>query len=198
MKKIQNILNNSEELVFNNLPNKSYNVDGKLLWESRSVAVAGVVFAWKIGDDYPHVLVSKRGVNSADFQGKMNLTCGYIDFSETATEAMIRETWEETGLNLKSILESKDVDKIEHMNQPWNVNSSPYANRQNITLRFGLCFAIDKDDDFPLLSVDNNEVVGEVEDPKWIKFDEINNYEWAFGHDKVIEEYLELIINMNH
>jgi len=180
-------------MEFKNRPNKSYNVDGKLVWESRSVAVAGVVFAWKVNEDYPYVLISERGPKSADFQGKQNLVCGYLDWDETGTEAMIRETWEEVGLNLIDILDTKE-DMINNMEQPWYVHTNVNANRQNITLRYGLCYSLNDNENLPELTTIHNEVVGEVSNPQWISFNEIDKYEWAFGHDQVIKDYLEYII----
>lgn len=185
-------------MEFNNKPNKCYDIDGKKIWASRSAAVAGVIFVWKKSDELPYVLSSKRGPKSADFRGMMNCCCGYIDWNESATEAMIRETWEEVGLNIKEILES-DVDIINNMNQPWFVASEPTQNLQNITLRFGMCFDLDDDKPLPELTTEHNEVVGEVEDPQWIPFDQIDNYEWAFGHNQVINDYMDHILyNMGH
>jgi len=181
-------------MKFNNEPNKSIMIDGKEVWFSRSMAVAGVVFAWRESDEYPMVLVSKRGPNSADFKGMMNLVCGYLDRNESLTDAIIRETWEEVGLNLQEIMES-DLEMISHMKQPWFVASEPTQNRQNVTARFGLCFVVDDEEVLPKLTTENNEVEGEVEDPQWIKFEDVDNYEWAFGHDQVIKDYLEFIIN---
>lgn len=184
-------------MKFNNVQNKSYLVDGQLIWDSRSVAVAGVTFAWKKNDEYPHVLISKRGPKSADFKGLMNVVCGYLDRNESATEAMIRETWEEVGLNLPEIIENS-LDVVNNMEQPWYTMSEPTQNRQNVTLRFGLCFMIDDDAELPELTTIYNEIEGEVEDPQWIPFDDVDKYEWAFGHDQVIKEYLELILNSHN
>jgi len=183
-----------DELKFNNIMNKCYQIEGKDFWDSRSSAVSGVIFAWRKSDLYPHVLVSKRGPHSADFKGAMNVTCGYIDWNESATDAMIRETWEEVGLNLYNILETKK-DVINNLNQPWYVASNPSQNRQNITMRFGLCFTLEDNEDFPKLSVEHNEVIGEVEEPQWIPFQDIDKYVWAFEHDIVINNYLVYILN---
>lgn len=181
-------------MEFKNEPNKCYDIDGQKIWVSRSMAVAGVVFAWRESDEYPHVLISKRGEKSADFKGLMNLVCGYLDYNESATDAIIRETWEEVGLNLKEIMES-DLDIINNMDQPWFVASEPTQNRQNVTMRFGLCFSVDDDEVLPKLTTEYNEVVGEVESPQWIPFKDVDNYEWAFGHDQVIKDYLEFILS---
>lgn len=182
-------------MVFKNRQNTAHKLEnGEVVWDSRSVAVAGVIFAWKTDEMYPHVLVSKRGPKAADFVGKWNVVCGYLDKDESGTEAMIREVWEEVGLNLVKIMNS-GVDMVEHMEQPWFVNHKPSENRQNVTLRFGLCFDVDSKKDFPKLTTVHNEVDGEVEDPQWIPFEEIDNYEFAFGHDEVIKDYLNVVLN---
>ena len=184
-------------MVFKNRPNIAHKtVSGEEVWDSRSVAVSGVVLAWKVNDIFPHVLVSKRGPNAADFKGKWNTVCGYLDKNESGTEAFIREAWEEVGINLVKIMKTKD-EVIEHMEQPWFVNHYPTENRENVTLRFGLCFSIQRTDELPKLTTKYNEVVGEVEDPSWIKFEDLDNYEWAFNHDKVIKSYLDLILKTN-
>jgi 8-oxo-dGTP pyrophosphatase MutT (NUDIX family) len=183
-------------MKFKNRPNKSYKVkeDGKdkLVWESRSVAVNGVILARKLGESTIFVLSSKRGPNSSDFQGKMNLIAGYLDWDETGSEALYRESWEEVGINIPKILEENWILK-NNLFQPWHVKTSPDENRQNISLRYGLFFETKKGMDLPELSLENNEVEGEVEEAKWIPVSEVSNYEWAFGHDLVIHEYLKLV-----
>ena len=182
-------------MEFKNKANTAHTLEnGEVVWDSRSVAVAGVIFAWKNSEKYPHVLASKRGPKAADFRGKWNVVCGYLDKDESATEAMIREIWEETGLNVVRIMNS-DTDMIEHMEQPWFVNHKPTENRQNVTLRFGLCFSVEDGKEFPKLTTKYNEVVGEVEDPTWLSFEEIDNYDWVFGHDEVIKKYFEIVLN---
>ena len=39
------------EIKFNNRPNPGHTIDGKIVWESRSVAVVGVVFGKYKGED---------------------------------------------------------------------------------------------------------------------------------------------------
>ena len=171
-------------MKFNNKPNDSVTVSGEQLWISRSVAVNGTIVAIK--DHTFYILCSKRGPNAADFQGKMNLIAGYLDFDETASDALKRETWEEVGLNLDEILETKVIISNK-LNKPYDIDTDPSLNRQNISLKFGLIF--NNPDKLPKLSIDNNEVEGEVEDPMWLEYDDIDNYEWAFNHDKIIKSF---------
>lgn len=181
-------------MVFKNKQNTMHKLEnGEVVWDSRSVAVAGVIFAWKENEIYPHVLISKRGPKSADFIGKWNCVCGYLDKDESGSDAIIREIWEEVGLNIVRIM-SSDRDIVEHIEQPWFVNHKPDENRQNVTLRFGICFGIEENEEFPNLTTKYNEHVGEVSDPKWVRFEDIDNYEFAFGHDKIIKEYLEIVL----
>jgi 8-oxo-dGTP pyrophosphatase MutT (NUDIX family) len=185
-------------MVFKNRPNVAHKTEsGEEVWDSRSVAVTGVIFAWKDSDDYPYVLISKRGPAAADFSGKMNCVCGYLDKGESGTEAFIREAWEEVGINLVKIMNS-DREMIEHMDQPWYVNHYPTENRENVTLRFGICFAMDDNEKLPKLTTIHNEKIGEVEDPQWISFEDIDNFEWAFGHDEVIKKYFDIILNTHN
>jgi len=160
--------------------------NSKLVWESRSVAVAATIMVQCKGERY--VLIGKRGPNAADFQGHWNLICGYLDKDETLQEATEREVWEESGLDLDLL---KDNLIIDNLSFPWRVHSHPTANRQNVTNHFA-CVA--KVDELPKLSTDNNEIEGEIEELRWLPISEIDiPYKWAFGHDKVIKKYIELI-----
>lgn len=183
-------------MKFENRPNKSYIVNlgngiRKEVWESRSVAVNSVILVLTNKSDIPYVLASKRGPNSADYQGKMNLIAGYLDWDEYAHEAVIRETWEECGLNILNLLSNTTV-LANHMKQPWFVNTSPLENRQNVSLRYGCLLKLNIST-LPKLSLDNNEVEGEIEEAMWIPVNKIDKYDWAFNHDSVIKEYLSLI-----
>lgn len=175
---------------FNNKPNPCITHEGKEIWISRSCAVAGTIMAVALDTKELYILTSKRGPKAADFIGMYNLTCGYIDWNESGPGAMARELYEETGLDLEMVIE-KYVILQSNLDQPWYVASSPNQNRQNITLRYGALFAVDSIENLPKLTTDYNEVVGEVEDPIWMPYKEINNYEWAFNHNTVINQYIE-------
>ena len=180
-------------MKFNNRQNEMVTLqDGRVIWISRSVAVVGAIFAWRVGDELPYVLTSTRGPKSADFQGMENLVCGYLDWDETGSEAIIREVWEETGLNLVEVMES-GCDMINNIDKMWDYNDRIDSNNQNITHRYGLCFAVDVDKEFPVLTTEHNEVVGEVENPRWLRIDKIDEFQWAFGHSDLIKKYMEFI-----
>jgi ADP-ribose pyrophosphatase YjhB (NUDIX family) len=175
-----------KKMKFNNKPNTPHDIDGKVIWEKRSVAVVGCTFIDKGSNTY--VLVSRRGQKSPDFQGKMNLVAGYLDWDETGTEAVYRETWEETGFNLPKYMKKFHVSKND-LNDPWKTTTSPNNNLQNVTLRYGALLIMLDTDKFPKLTTKYNEVPGETEDPIWMPITDIHKYEWAFEHDKVIESY---------
>lgn len=188
-------------MKFKNKPNTQHNIDGRVVWESRSVAVVGTIFIYQ--NLIPHVLVSRRGPNAEDFQGKMNLIAGYLDWNESGYEALVRETWEEVGFNLPKYL--KKAEKIgetailqNDLNQPWGVNTKIGENHQNISLRYGVAFQIGPDDKFPKLTTKYNEIEGECEDPMWLSLEDPNleSYEWAFNHDIVIEDYYNYLHNI--
>ena len=188
-------------MEFKNTPNCSYLVElpkgkEKTVWESRSVAINGCIIIFLPNHKTPYVLASRRGPNSADYQGMMNLIAGYLDWDETGTEALYREAWEEVGLDLKRFAfpEGEDAGWYDiatnDLLNPWQVETDPNnSNRQNVSLRYGFICRL-KEPRFPDLSLANNEVDGEVSEAWWMPVNEINKHEWAFNHDKVIKDYL--------
>lgn len=184
-------------MKFKNKPNKLIveHLTGDEYWNSRSVAVNGVIIIYLPGHASPYVLASRRGPNAADFRGRLNVIAGYLDWNETGPEAMVREAWEEVGINLTDLAYPRDEDSIWYgitdnsLQTPWAVNTDPALNHQNISLRYGIAIKL-KDSKFPDLSLDNNEVEGEVSEAWWMPVHEIDNYLWAFDHDDVIKEYL--------
>ncbi len=188
-------------MEFNNRPNERIyaHLTGEEVWKSRSVAVNGVVIIFIPNHDIPYVLASRRGPNAADFQGDMNVIAGYLDWDETGDEALVREAWEEVGINLTEFAYPEvDEDSPWHsmidnsLLIPWEVNTDPALNHQNVSLRYGLAVVL-KESKWPDLSLVNNEVEGEVSEAWWMPVNEIKNYKWAFDHDVVIKDYLARI-----
>jgi 8-oxo-dGTP pyrophosphatase MutT (NUDIX family) len=148
---------------------------GREYWISRSVAVLGIVTA----TDYngvEHILAVQRGLGTPDpeFVGAWCLPCGYLDFDETCKEAVSREVKEETGVDISS-------DKFELV----YINDDPKSDkRQNITLRFK-AELIEYANDVEL--TDKFSETNEVMDIKWIPIDWVDNYKWAFNHEKIIK-----------
>ena len=176
--------------TFKNRPNELVvTTDGRKLFHSRSVAVNLVLLAQVVEDGWnTYVAIGKRGKAMPDKSGLWNLPAGYLDFDESAPDAARREAWEEVGLDINEILKTHEIIK-EHLEQPWYVKSTPDENRQNVTLRYGLMIKVLNTDSLPVLVANNDCEPNEVDAAMWININELNNYKFAFGHDKVITDY---------
>jgi ADP-ribose pyrophosphatase YjhB (NUDIX family) len=158
--------------------------NGNEYWISRAVAVVGVVIGVKNGN-ISSFLVSQRGPGCPDFIGSWACTCGYLDWDETAEEGVVRELYEELGINVP-------ISKV----NLWKVITDPKRDsRQNVILRFVIPIEQDKLDEMVEISkkaIINSESRGgesdEVSDIKLISVTDIPNYTWAFNHDDVILE----------
>ena len=153
--------------------------EGKTYWISRHVAVTCFVLAPVNGEWC--ILANKRGLNTPDFQGYWNCPCGYLDFDETTAHAAIRETYEETGVVLNDV-------------SLWKVKDSPKENRQNIVFRYYAIVpnAVKPNSDTELRGGESNEVLAVM----WIPVKMVDQYQWAFGHDKAIQELMKEL-NLN-
>ena len=150
---------------------------GKFLgWFSRSMATAIFVFA-RNKDGVLHVLASERGKGAADFQGCWNCPCGYLDFNETTKQCAIRELEEETGIGVSEEI----VRFISYEDDP------VAANHQNVTFRFGANITDHTTEQLSSFSHKGNEK-NEVGKIAWIPVNEIDKYQWAFGHKTRIVE----------
>lgn len=154
--------------------------NGEELWISRSVVVICVVA--RITDDNKiEILVEKRGP-LVSATGRWCFPCGYLDYDEDITDAVIREVQEETGYTL----ERKDVNFID-------INSKPEGKKQNVGIRHIAFIDNDKKQisDFEL---DTNEVT----ELKWVEIGEsvgnifnidvnkLDCVKWAFNHKSLI------------
>lgn len=154
--------------------------NGEELWISRSVVVICVVA--RITDDNKiEILAEKRGP-LVSATGLWCFPCGYLDYDEDLTDAVIREVQEETGYTL----ERKDVKFID-------INSKPEGKKQNVGIRHIAFIDNDKKQisDFEL---DTNEVT----ELKWIEIGEsvgnifnidvnkLDCVKWAFNHKSLI------------
>lgn len=178
-------------MKFNNRSNTPHKIGDKVIWDNRSPAVECTILMNILSSfQQTYVLASKRGPNAADFQGYWNLICGYLDWDETGSDAIIREVWEEVGLNLREMMTSSgNVIVRNDLHSPWDVITNPWAHLQNVSLRYGIYFI---SEGFPKLSTKNNEVDGEVSELLWMPIQDINKYKWAFDHNQVIRNYLEI------
>lgn len=154
------------------------------IWQSRSCATAGFIFAKDYDTNKWYVLANQRGHGTPDYQGYWNCPCGYLDYDEDFTQAIVREVWEETGLVIWS----------KYFNQ-YYINSDPYdSNRQNVTVRQYaiLDTPVDKLQNFSMEHMEPNE----VSDIKWISIDNLDNYQWAFGHKEYIMEVFNKFVDI--
>jgi 8-oxo-dGTP pyrophosphatase MutT (NUDIX family) len=178
------------EKRFKNRENEEVHVDGRTFWISRSVAVVGIIFAVKDGD--PYVLVEKRS-EMMDASNKWAVVSGYLDWDESAYEAVLRETYEETGLYLPDIKSSLIFDNYA---EPVYVASVPSKDaKQNVTLGYVFIYDFDmKRDEFPT-EVEKFKTK-EVSEVRWVKVLDIIlgdgefsiGDNWAFNHNTRIRE----------
>ncbi|NJR68819.1 MAG: NUDIX hydrolase [Synechococcales cyanobacterium CRU_2_2] len=169
---------------FNNTPNRRLILGDEEIWISRSMTVLAVLI-FRVGEQR-YVPLGIRGKALAYEVGKWGLPGGYVDYGETVGEALIREVWEEIGLNLPEL---QGLHRwVGNLEQPYSVASAPRG-QQNITLRFGLTFFDRPGTPLPPLTPQ----VGpeEVEQAGWFPLQEALAMELAFNHQAVIKDYLD-------
>ena len=155
--------------------------DGQRYWISRSVAVVVVPLFFCEGLTY--VPLGRRSPLMSLYPGSWGLPGGFLDWGESAREAVCRETWEEVGLDL---LKYGAI----HPN-PASVCSEPDpAECETVTLRFVFRAGVDE---LPPLTPGEEvtevmwkEISQEIETPGWQEF------KMAFNHKKLIERALRL------
>ena len=158
--------------MFNNRQNTMIkDENGKAHWISRSVVVVCLVI-WK--DKF---LIVRRGKHVTQ-TGKWCLPCGYLDYNESVEECAIREIWEESGI---------DIRKYQHDLKLDYINSKPeHTRNQDIGFHFIVDIKSELEPEINLDVIDKNETT----DVKWIGFEEINDFIFAFNHDKKILKYV--------
>ena len=158
--------------MFKSTPNKIIKDDnGKIHWVSRSlVTIAFVTWRGKI-------LIVKRG-ESVTETGKWCLPCGYIDYDETIEESIGREICEETGIDVRNFI---DLNSL----KPVRIFSDPIGKKQNIHMDFIINL---KDSDEPKIDMSVIDPL-ETTDVKWISFEEVVSYKFAFKHEEKIKSY---------
>ena len=63
--------------------------------------------------------------------------CGYLDWNEMGYQAVNREIWEETGVDLSKLTNYLVTNNDE---QPFFVQTHPSENRQNVALTYCLIY----------------------------------------------------------
>lgn len=151
---------------------------GEEYWISRSIAVVVKIIANDInGNKYILAVQRGKGTPDPEFIGAWCMPCGYLDYNETIKEAARRETLEETGLQFAL----EDFTLV-------NINDEPYFDkRQNITFRFIVNSPIPVEGLNQILTNKYSEK-DEVSNIKFISISELDNYKWAFNHNKLIKE----------
>jgi len=163
--------------TFKNRKNECIIQDGKEYYISRSVAVIGCITIVVDGKGY--VLAEKRS-EIMDQPFKWCLPCGYLDWDENASSALIREVYEETGIYLHDL---NDSLIFESLGEPFKTKTEPTDEKQNITFKFGAEYELK---DFIDLS---KHKCPEVIESRWILLSDIPHYEWAFNHEELIKDW---------
>lgn len=155
---------------------------GKEYWISRAIAVVVKLIAFdKNGDSY--ILAVQRGEGTPDpeFVGSWCLPCGYLDYNETTKEAACRELKEETGITISP----QELTLVYISDEPES------DKRQNVTFRFRCTSSLSKELLEQFLT-DKFSETKEVSGIRFIHISELDNYKWAFNHNKLIKNYEEI------
>lgn len=118
--------------------------------------------------------------------GKWGLPGGYLDYDETAGEAIVREIWEELGLNIPQLQSQYSFKGA--LDQPYYVGSRPLR-LQNVSLRFPMMFFLESTTQLPPLQP--QVAVDEVAETRWYELGEAINMQLAFNHNGIMKHCLE-------
>lgn len=170
-------------MKFKSTPNRCLHLKGEEIWISRSVTVLPVLFCVSKGIQY--VPLGLRGTDLPEGVGQWCLPGGYLDYDETATQAVYREVWEELGLDIPQMVQDfRFQGNLEH---PYEVYSTPLR-RQNVTLKYALMFHLGEAE-LPALTPQVS--TGEVVEAKWVEVAKAITMPLAFNHHEVIKDCLE-------
>lgn len=175
---------------FNNRHNEQTKTeDGREIWLSRACAVVAQIALFNTEDLQWYILLGKRGEGTPDFQGYWGLPCGYLDWDESLTQAMLREVWEECGLYLPSLAKQDQfvwsnnnciLQEENPQETPWAIGDVPRNEKQNISMHYAVLFSW-RGSPFPSLS-DAYAEDGEVAGIEWVKIEDAIDMELAFNH----------------
>lgn len=169
--------------TFNNIPNKSYNINGKEIWHSRSPAVVAVIMAIDKNINNKYILIEKRSDIMPMEPGKWALPGGCIDWNENGWNALRREVYEETSFLIDTY---KDYMIYNNNKEPFFVETEPSKSSQMIILNYALYFFFNKEYFPNYVENYSNEEVTKV---KWAKLDEVlsKKYNMAFEHEEIVK-----------
>lgn len=168
---------------FTSTPNRCVIVDGKELWISRSITVLAILVV--IYDGNAYVPLNKRGPDLPSEVGKWCLAGGYLDYDETIGGAVMREVWEELGLNLQELQANHRLEGS--LDQPSLVFSEPRRS-QNVTMHYPLMLFLNDGADLPSLKPQVSQ--GEVTEVGWFTLDAALEMELAFNHQDILRRCL--------
>ena len=169
-------------MEFNNRLNpKVTTTEGKNHWHSRSIAVCAMI----VSQD-ESVLITQRSATMDTHPNKWCLPCGYLDWDESIHQALIREVYEEVGIDISG----QDV-LMYHIN-----DASKADELQNVTFHFMV--AMDKNAADIVLTPSD-----EVQATCWLTLDEVDADQFmgkkaAFGHFERIKKAIAGIEPMHH
>ncbi len=156
------------------MKNFEFEYEGQKLWYSRSLACNLIIFC-KFNDTSIKVLVHKRGQGCEFNKGLWNVQGGFIDFDESAKECAIRETWEEVGIKI-------DKTKVRF----FTLDTEPRGKRQTMVASYYAIFTEDEINDW-VFSTEHSEK-GEVEEIAWVNINDLDNLNWVYGQDRMINK----------
>lgn len=167
-------------MQFKNRQNEKVKLaDGREVFLARNVAVNALVLRGE------YVLLVKRSKNMNE-GGKWCLPCGYLDWDETPEQAVIRELYEETGVDQSQVLFIKP-----RYNADTNfsyISTRLDSPRQNIEITYPFYF-ISKRDNINVPDFAKEE----VDEVKWVSFYDLDLYDIAFWHNELIQKLSGLI-----
>ena len=168
---------------FSSRPNRCVIVDGEELWISRSVTVLAILVF--VLDGQVHVPLNKRGPELPSEVGKWCLSGGYLDYDETIGGAVMREVWEELGLDLQELQANHRL--VGSLDQPSLIHSEPRRS-QNVTMHYPLIVFLSAGAGLPLL--DPKVSKGEVTEVSWFLLEDVLTMELAFNHQDILRSCL--------
>jgi 8-oxo-dGTP diphosphatase len=182
-------------MEFQNKPNKVVTVNGEQIVQSRSCGTCTHIICRRESDGHWFVLALKRSEYNSSEVGKWCVPGGYLDWNETASQAAIREIWEECNINILEMFEEYSKNKrlgYEGLtrNEPWGIDTNPENIDQTIVINFGALVATPKE--LPPLNSNSEE----IEEIKWIDVADLGDYDWAFNQQRDISSFISLIMSM--
>lgn len=136
--------------------------------ETFAIPAVGALIRKRIGDD-EYILVQTRKKNNGDgMDGLLEIPAGKIREYENIFEALKREVWEETGLQITSIL-GEDESRFLDVEGKKTIVFSPYCVTQNLSDAYSIILST-------FLCEAEGELLertNETENIRWMKREEL-------------------------